>query len=196
MKILRRTMDKIWSLSASVGAKRVLFGVSFTESIFFPVPPDLFLITMTLAKRKEAFRLATICLVANILGAAVGYMIGKFFMELLGMPIIHFYGFEDQYFQIQEWYDKYSVWAVAAGALTPVPYKLCTLTAGAFEINFFTFILVSILARGFRFFTVAGLLYLYGEKVRFFVEKRLGLITLLLLVGVVLGFLLIKFLPT
>ena len=103
---------------------------------------------------------------------------------------------KDQYFQVQEWYDRYSVWAVAVGALSPIPYKLCTLTAGAFGINFFTFILVSILARGFRFFAVAGLLYLYGEKVRFFVEKRLGLITLLILVGVVLGFLLIKFLPT
>lgn len=194
MKILNKMMDKIWTLSASVGARRILFIVSFTESIFFPIPPDLLLVPMILARRKQAFQLAAICLVANILGAAVGYLIGKFFMELLGMPIIHFYTLEEQYVQIQTWYETYSAWAVAAAALTPVPYKLCTITAGAFNINFATFILVSILARGFRFFAIAGLLCLFGERVRFFIEKRLDLIMLLTLVGVVLGFVAFKFL--
>ena len=187
-------MDKIWQLSSTVGAKRVLFVVAFTESVFFPVPPDLFLIPMILARRQDAFKIAAVCLTGNILGAAAGYFIGKFFMDMLGLPIIEFYTLEEQYLQIQQWYESYSAWAVAAAALTPIPYKLCTITAGAFNINFFTFILVSILARGFRFFAISGLLYLFGERVRFFLEKRLDLIMLLTLVGVVLGFAAFKFL--
>ncbi|MBQ4133392.1 MAG: DedA family protein [Desulfovibrionaceae bacterium] len=187
-------MDKIWQLSSSVGAKRVLFAVAFTESIFFPIPPDLLLVPMILAKRHEAFKIAGVCLAGNLLGAAAGYFIGKFFMDALGMPIINFYALQDQYLQVQQWYDSYSAFAVAAAALTPIPYKLCTITAGAFDINFFTFMLVSLLARGFRFFAISGLLYLFGEKVRFFIEKRLDIIMLLTLIGVVVGFAVFKFL--
>lgn len=196
MKILNRMMDKIWSLSSTVGAKRVLFLVAFSESIFFPIPPDLLLVPMILAKRSDAFKIATVCLIGNILGAAGGYFIGKFFMDMIGLPIIDFYAMQEQYLQIQEWYETYSAWAVAAAALTPIPYKLCTITAGAFNVNFFTFILVSVLARGFRFFAISGLLYLFGERVRFFVEKRLDVIMLLTLVGVVVGFIIFKVLLT
>lgn len=188
-------MDKIWKLSASVGALRVMAIVSFTESIFFPVPPDLLLVPMVLADRKRAFKIATVCLIANLLGAAVGYMIGKFFMDLLGMPIINFYNLAEEYLRIQGLYETYSVLAVAAAALTPIPYKLCTISAGAFNINFATFMIVSFFARGARFFAITALLYVFGERVRFFVEKRLDLIMLLTLIGVVLGFLAIKFIP-
>ena len=195
MKILNRMMDKIWQISGSVGATRTLAGVSFAESIFFPVPPDLLLIPMVLADRKRAFKLAAICLVANIFGAAVGYFIGKFFMEVVGMAIINFYGLQEPFIQIQTWYEEYSALAVAVAALTPIPYKLCTITAGAFEINFVVFILLSILCRGARFFAIAGLLYLFGDKVRYFLEKRLDLILLGGMLLVVAGFVLIKVIP-
>ena len=187
-------MNKIWRLSSTVGAKRVLFLVSFSESIFFPIPPDLMLIPMILARRQAAFKIAAVCLAGNLLGAAAGYFIGKFFMDAVGLSIINFYTLQEQYLQIQQWYESYSAWAVTVAALTPIPYKVCTITAGAFEINFFIFMLASLLARGLRFFTVAGLLYLFGDRVRFFIEKRLDLIMLLTLIGVVAGFVLFKYL--
>ena len=188
-------MDKIWQISGSVGATRTLAGVSFVESIFFPVPPDLLLIPMILADRSRAFKLATICLVANILGAAVGYFIGKFFMDVAGMAIINFYSLQEPYIQVQTWYEQYSVLAIAVGALSPIPYKLCTITAGAFNINFGLFLLVSIVFRGARFFAIAGLLYAFGHKIRYFLEKRFDLILLGGMAIVVLGFVLVKIIP-
>ena len=194
MRIVQKMLDRIWRVADSKGAKNVLAIVSFTESIFFPVPPDLLLIPMALARRAEAFRLAAICLFTSLLGGIAGYFIGYFFMEVVGMPIIQFYGLMEKYGVIKEWYDTYNAWAVAAAGLTPIPYKLCTLTAGAFRIDFFVFILASTISRGVRFFTIAGLIYLFGERVRYFLEKRFDIVLLATLVLVVVGVVAIKFL--
>lgn len=193
MQFVQSWMDKLWQIAGSRGAGKVLAVVSFTESIFFPVPPDLLLIPMALADRKKAFRLAWQCLLFSLLGGLVGYAIGYYFMELLGMPIVRFYGLLDKYDLIHEWYDAYSAWAVALAGLTPIPYKLCTLTAGAFMINLPIFIVASTLSRGLRFFTIALLIYFYGEKVRFFLEKRFNLVVAATAVLVVLGFVAVKF---
>jgi membrane protein YqaA with SNARE-associated domain len=192
--LFKSLLDKLWQVSATKGAYKVLAFVAFTESIFFPIPPDLFLIPMALSQRQKAFRLAAHCLVFSVVGGVIGYGVGYFFMDAVGMPIVEFYGLMDKYVLVQEWYEKYNAWAVAAAGLTPIPYKLCTLTAGAFHINFFVFLVASIISRGVRFFIVVGLIYLFGEKVRFFLEKRFGLVMLLTLVGVVAGFLVIKYL--
>ncbi len=192
--MMKKWLDKIWLLAESKGARRTLATVSFTESIFFPLPPDLLLIPMALANRKQAFRLAAICLVSSLLGGILGYYVGYFFMDLLGMPIIRFYGFDDKYLVIKEWYDTYDAWAVAAAGLTPIPYKLCTLTAGAFRIDLPVFIVASTLSRGVRFFTIAGLIYLFGDRARFFLEKRFDLILLGTLILCVAGFVAIAFL--
>ncbi|AGW14267.1 YqaA family protein [Megalodesulfovibrio gigas] len=193
MKLFQSWMDRIWRLADSAGAERALAIVSCIESIFFPVPPDLMLIPMCLANRAKAFRYATICLVASILGGVIGYVIGYYFMEAIGQRIVEFYHFDAQILKIEAWYNKYSAWAVAIAGLTPVPYKVCTLTAGMFKISFPIFMVASVLSRGLRFFAVAGLIYLYGEKVRFFLEKRFDLVLTVSAVLVVLGFVVVKF---
>ncbi len=193
MSIFKSWLDKLWEIAATKGAVRVLAGVSFTESIFFPIPPDLLLIPMALADRKNAFKLAAYCLIFSLLGGIIGYFIGYYFMDFIGMPIVKFYGLEDKYLTLQGYYEQYSAWAVAVAGLTPIPYKLCTLTAGAFKINFLIFIVASTLSRGFRFFMVAGLIYLFGEKVRFFLEKRFDLVIAATTALVVLGFVAVKF---
>ncbi len=193
MAFMRSWMDRLWRVADSKGATKVLALVSFTESIFFPIPPDMLLIPMALANRRRAFILAAYCLLFSLLGGVVGYFVGYFFMELLGMPIVRFYGLLEKYDLIQLWYERYNAWAVAAAGLTPIPYKLCTLTAGAFKINFAVFIIASTVSRGVRFFAVAGLIYLFGEKVRFFLEKRFDLVLVAAMVLVVLGFVAVKF---
>ncbi|MGE4298618.1 MAG: YqaA family protein [Desulfovibrionaceae bacterium] len=194
MKLFKSWMDRLWAVAATKGAGRVLALVAFTESIFFPVPPDLLLIPMALARRERAFRLAGLCLGCSVLGGMAGYAVGYFFMETLGMPIVRFYGLMDKYGLVKEWYDAYSAWAVAVAGLTPIPYKLCTLTAGAFKIDFLVFMVASTLARGVRFFCIAGLIWLFGEKVRFFLEKRFDLVALATAALVVIGFVALKYL--
>ena len=171
-----------------------MFFLAFIESVFFPVPPDLLLIPLGLAARRQVFKLAGICLAGSVLGGAAGYLTGFFFMDAIGMPIVRLYGLENGYADMQEWYQRYDAWAVAAAGLTPIPYKLATLTAGAFKINFATFLLVSVLSRGLRFFAEAALIYLLGEKIRFFLEKRFDLLLLLGFVLVVAGFFAVKYL--
>ncbi|SHN51166.1 YqaA family protein [Desulfovibrio litoralis] len=193
MKLFDPLMAWVWRVSAKEGAVKALAILSFLESIFFPIPPDLLLIPLALSQREKAFKLAFITLISSLFGGIFGYFIGYFFMDTIGIKIMNFYNFEAQYLTIQEWYTKYDAWAVAIAGLTPVPYKLCTLTAGAFKINFFVFIVASTLSRGLRFFAIAGLIYVFGEKVRFFLEKRLDLVMIILLILGVLGFVALKF---
>lgn len=187
-------LNWVWRTAESKGAQRVLAAVSFTESIFFPIPPDLLLIPMALAKKEKAFRLAATCLLCSLFGGVLGYFLGYYFMEVVGMPIIRFYGLMDKYAVVKEWYDAYNAWAVAAAGLTPIPYKLCTLTAGAFRIDFWVFILASTISRGVRFFAIAGLIWLFGERVRYFLEKRFDIVLLVTLVLTVGGFIALKYL--
>lgn len=193
MKIFQNWMGALWELAARKGAEKVLMMVAFTESIFFPIPQDLLLIPMGLSRPQKVFRLATICLFASVLGGVAGYLIGLFFMEIIGMAIINFYGLTDKYLIIQNWYDKYDAWAVAVAGISPVPYKVCTLTAGAFKINFAVFVIASILSRGFRFYLIAAVIYWQGDRARIFLEKRFDLLISITLVLVILGFLFIKF---
>ncbi len=194
MRFFQRWMGALWDLAARKGAEKVLMLVAFTESIFFPIPQDLLLIPMGLSRPKKVFRLASLCLMASVLGGVAGYFIGLFFMEVIGMAIINFYGLTDKYLIIQQWYDRYDAWAVAVAGLSPVPYKVCTLTAGAFKINFVVFVVASVLSRGLRFYLIAALIYWQGERARNLLEKRFDLIVSITLVLVILGFVLIKFL--
>ena len=194
MKLMTRVMDWVSRSSLSPKAKWTLAILAFTESIIVPLPPDLLLIPMALTQRKKAFQFAAICMVSSVLGGIVGYFLGYYFMDYVGMPIINFYNLSKEYLVIKEWYDTYSAWAVAAAGLTPIPYKLCTLSAGAFKVNFFIFLIASILSRGLRFFAIAGLIYLFGERVRYFLEKRFDLVLLATLVLGIAGFVVLKFL--
>lgn len=194
MKWVQSLLERLQRRAETKGAKRTLFILAFVESSFFPIPPDLLLLPLGFAAPKQVFRLALICLVGSVLGGAFGYCLGYFFMDVIGMPIVRLYGLEDGFARMQEWYHQYDAWAVAAAGLTPIPYKVATLTAGAFKLDFFTFMAASVISRGIRFFAEAALIYFFGEKIRHFLEKRFDIFLLLTLIVVVAGFVVVKFL--
>ncbi|MFA9394345.1 MAG: YqaA family protein [Halodesulfovibrio sp.] len=194
MKLMSKLMDWVSRSALSPKAKWILAFVAFTESIIVPLPPDLLLIPMALTQRKKAFYFATICTVGSVFGGVIGYYIGYHFMDYLGMPIVRFYNLSTEYVAIKEWYDTYNAWAVAVAGLTPIPYKLCTLSAGAFKVNFGIFLFASVISRSLRFFAIAGLIYMFGERARYFLEKRFDLVLIGTLILGIAGFIALKFL--
>ena len=191
--MLRRLYDWTMSLAATRHAERALFGVSFVESSAFPIPPDVLLIPMVIAKPLKWLRLATLCTVASVLGAFLGYAIGMFLYEQIGQPILAFYGKEDAFGQIADWYNTWGGWGVLFAAVTPFPYKVLTIFSGATGLNFVVFTVVSIIGRAARFFLVAWLLRMYGEPIRLFIEKYLGILFTLFLVLLIGGFYAVRF---
>ena len=163
------------------------------ESSVFPIPPDVLLIPMVIAKPLKWLRLATLCTVASVLGAFLGYAIGMFLYEQIGQPILAFYGKEDAFGQIADWYNTWGGWGVLFAAVTPFPYKVLTIFSGATGLNFVVFTVVSIIGRAARFFLVAWLLRMYGEPIRLFIEKYLGILFTLFLVLLIGGFYAVRF---
>ncbi|PID71991.1 MAG: cytochrome B [Desulfobulbus propionicus] len=171
-----------------------LFFIAVAESSFFPLPPDVFLIALCVAAPRKSFTFAAICAVGSIVGGIIGYGLGLGFMDTLGQSILDMYGLEGKYATVQELYQRYDAWAVGAAGFTPLPYKLFTITAGAFNINFVTFVFMSILARSARFFLVAGLIYKFGAPVQHFINRYFNILTIVFLVVLLGGFVLIQFL--
>lgn len=169
-----------------------LFCIAFAESSFFPIPPDVFLIALCIAASKNAFKYASICAVGSVVGGAVGYGLGLWFMDSIGQNILEFYGLQEKYEVMQNLYRKYDVWAVGTAGFTPLPYKLFTLTAGAFKIDFPKFILVSIVSRSARFFLVAAIIWKFGEPMRLYIDKYFGILTTVFMILLIGGFVLIK----
>ncbi|MEM6464098.1 MAG: YqaA family protein [Pseudomonadota bacterium] len=191
--MLRRLYDWTMSLAATRHARSALAGVSFVESSFFPIPPDVLLIPMVLADRAAWWKTALICTIASVLGALLGYFIGMYLYEAIGQPILAFYGKENSFDQISQWYNTYGGWGVLFAAITPFPYKVLTIFSGATGLNLFTFIIVSIIGRSFRFFLVAYLLYRFGQPIRDFIEKYLGMLFVLFVTLLVGGFYALRF---
>lgn len=169
-----------------------LFFIAVAESSFFPIPPDIFLMVLCIAVPRKAFRYAAICSVGSVLGGMLGYGLGMGFMDTIGVKILEWYGLHDKYEVVKSLYQQYDALAVGAAGFTPLPYKLFTITAGAFKINFLTFVLISILSRSARFFLVAGFIYKFGAPVRHFIERYFNLLTIAFFVLLVGGFLVIK----
>jgi membrane protein YqaA with SNARE-associated domain len=191
---IRQIYDKSLLWVQSPSGVWALFLLAVAESSFFPIPPDVFLMMLCIAAPKKAFRYAAICAVGSVLGGAIGYGLGMGFMDTLGVKILDWYGLQDKYVVVQDLYQRYDALAVGAAGFTPLPYKLFTITAGAFKINFVTFILMSIVSRSARFFLVAALIYKFGAPIRYFIEKYFNLLTILFLILLIGGFLLIRFL--
>ena len=189
--MLRSLYDWTMNLAAHRHARWGLALVSFAESSFFPIPPDVALIPMVLAKRALAWTYALICTIASVLGGVAGYAIGFFFFVQLGEPILGFYGYSDQFASFAERYNEYGVWIVLIAGRTPFPYKVITIASGATGLNFVVFMLASIAARGIRFFAVAGLLWWFGEPIRIFIDKYFGLLSFLFVALLIGGFLLV-----
>ena len=192
--MLRRLYDRVLALAGSPRAGLWLAVVSFVESSFFPVPPDALLIPMVLARPDRAWRLAFVCTVASVAGGALGYLIGYALFDVLAEPILRAYHYQDAFAAFQAKYAEWGLWVILIKGLTPIPYKIVTIASGAARFNFGIFMLASAATRGVRFFAVAGLLRTWGEPVRAFIEKRLTLVTTALLIGIVGGFLLLKYL--
>jgi len=162
--------------------------VSFAESSFFPIPPDVMLIPMSLARPKRAWFYATVCTVTSVAGGVVGYLIGALLYDSVGQWIINLYGGGDKVDAFRALYAEYGAWIIIGKGLTPIPYKLVTIVSGFAGYNIWMFILCSIIARGGRFFIVAIVLNFYGEQIKAELEKRLGFWVILSAVVLVLGF--------
>jgi membrane protein YqaA with SNARE-associated domain len=191
--MLRRLYDWTLSLAAGPRANAALFGVSFAESSFFPLPPDILLVPMILARPDRAYRLAAWCGIASTLGGLLGYAIGALLYDTLGLWIINLYGYGEKMDAFRDAYAAYGAWIILLKGLTPIPYKLVTITSGFAGYDFLLFFLLSLVSRSLRFLAVAWLLRRYGEPVREFIEKRLELSALLLLAVVVGGFVVVKY---
>lgn len=166
-----------------------LGAVSFAESSVFPIPPDAMLIPMALARPDQAWRLATICTVASVLGGILGYSLGYFLFEAIAEPVLAAYGHADALARFESWFQRWGAAVILVKGLTPIPFKLVTIAAGAAKMDFATFLLTSAVTRGARFFLLAALIRRFGPGVRDFIERRLVLVTsaaaLLLVLGVV-----------
>jgi len=191
--MLRRTYDWMMQSARHQRAPQALFWVSFVESSIFPIPPDVMLVPMVLAERAKAWTYATIATIGSVIGGVAGYAIGFFLLELIGGPILRFYGYADRFQEFASLFNEWGVWILIIKGMTPFPYKVLTILAGATHMNLLGFIAASIVARSMRFYLVAGLLYWFGAPVREFIEKRLSLVTTVFVVLLVGGFVAIKF---
>ena len=191
--MLRRLYDWTMSLAAHRHARWGLAGVAFIESSVFPIPPDVLLIPMVLARRAAAWKLAALASVWSVLGGLLGYAIGWLLFDTVGRSILAFYGLDQAFTEFQGRYNEWGAWIVFIAGVTPFPYKVITIASGVTQLNIAVFIAASILARGIRFFAVAGLLWLFGPPIMAFVEKYLGLVFTLFMVLLIGGFVLARY---
>ena len=192
---LRRLYDWVEHFAETPYGLWALFLLAFAESSFFPVPPDVLLIALAVSIPARAFRYALICSVGSVFGGMFGYLIGYQFMEFIGFGILNFYGLTDKYESMAELYNRYNAWVVGIAGFTPIPYKVFTISAGAFKINFLVFLLASVVSRSARFFLVAGLIYMFGKQIRTFIERYFNVLAVLFVLLLVAGFILIGFYP-
>ncbi len=184
-----------WTMRQAAGkhAAPALAVVSFAESSFFPIPPDVMLIPMVLARPERAWWIATICTAASVIGGFLGYAVGFFLFATLGQMIMDFYHLQEAFKTYQGMFEEYGLWVILIKGLTPIPYKLITIASGVFKFDFLIFTLASIATRGLRFFGVTAMLWKFGAPIREFIDKRLTVLGygfLGLLVG---GFVVVRF---
>ena len=192
--MLRRLYDWVLSWAETPYGTWALFLLAFCESSFFPIPPDILLIALAVAVPKKSLKYALICSAGSVLGGCFGYLIGWQFMASIGSPIVDFYGLGAKVEYIGALYNKYDAWAVGIAGFTPIPYKVFTIAAGVFKINFSVFVLTSLVSRSARFFIVGGLIYIFGAKIQGFIDKYFNILAVAFTVLLVLGFVVIKYL--
>ena len=190
--MLRRTYDRLMSEANKPGAERVLAAVSFAESSFFPIPPDVMIVPMVLANPDRAWRIALIATTASVVGGLFGYAIGYFLFETLGNWVFNFYGLQQKAQAFQASYAEWGLWIILIKGLTPIPYKLVTITSGAAHFSLPVFVAASVVTRGARFFLLSALLRRFGPAIRDFIERRLTLVTSAFAAAIVLGFLALR----
>jgi len=192
--MLQRLYARTLEIAAGPNALAALLVVSFAESSFFPIPPDILLIPMILARPHQAFRLAALCTLASVAGGLVGYAIGYFLFDAIGRPVLEFYHAMGSYDALKAGFAEWGVWIIIIKGMTPIPYKLITIASGVAHFDLASFIGASIISRSVRFFLVAALLWYFGDAARQFIERRLTLVTTVFAVALVGGFVALRYL--
>ncbi len=203
MKYLRQLYDWVLHWADTRYGPAALFLLAFAEASFFPLPPDALLIALVLGSQKKAFRFATNCTVGSLLGAMLGYSIG-YFVWWSGpsefSSIAHFFynnipGFDENlFYEVKSLYDKWNFWIIFTAGFTPIPYKVFTISAGAFQINFGMFLIASVVSRAGRFFLVSFLIWKFGEPIKAFIDKYFNALAILFTVLLIGGFFAIQYL--
>ena len=168
--------------------------ISFAESSFLPLPPDFLLVPMILAQPRRAWLIALICTITSVVGGYVGYAIGYFLFDAIGLPVLAFYHMMDKYEAFKAAFAEWGAWIIVIKGLTPIPFKLVTIASGAAQFNLVPFTLASLVSRSLRFFLLAALLWRFGEPIRDFIERRLMLVTRLVAAALVGGFVVLRYL--
>ena len=192
--LTRRIYDHTLNLASRKNALTWLFVISFIESSFFPIPPDIMIIPMVLATPKEAYKIAGVATVASVLGGYFGYFIGVYGFELIARPLLEFYGYMKQFGEFENYYHEYGAWIVFGAGITPFPYKIITIASGVVRLDLVVFTIASVIARGMRFYFIAWLLKRFGDPMKVFIEKNLNLISILFLLLLIGGFAAVKLL--
>lgn len=192
--MLRRLYDWVLHWAETPYGSWALFLLAFAESSFFPIPPDVLLIALAISIPSRSLKYALICSIGSVLGGIGGYVIGYKFMDLIGFHILNFYGLTDKYDTLGALYNRYNAWAVGIAGFTPIPYKVFTLAAGAFKINFSIFLLASAVSRSARFFLVGLLIYLFGAAIRGFINRYFNTLAVIFTILLIGGIILIKWL--
>lgn len=191
--MLRRLYDWVLHWAATPYGTWALFLLAFSESSFFPIPPDVLLIALAVAIPKKSFKYALLCSVGSVVGGCFGYLIGWQFMASVGEKIIAFYGLDAKVEHIARLYMTYDAWAIGIAGFTPIPYKVFTISAGAFKINFSVFIFASLVSRSARFFLVGGLIYIFGPQIKAFIDRYFDLLAIAFTVLLIAGFVVFKY---
>lgn len=191
--MLRKSYNWIIGYAGRPSASYMLAAVSFAESSFFPIPPDPLYIAMLVANRNQIWRLAILCTLSSVIGGILGYYIGYGLYEGVGSWIIEKYHMEAAFQKLQNDFQAWGFWIIALKGLTPIPYKIVTIASGVAKLDMTTFLVASVIARGFRFFSLALLIYFFGPHVRDYIEKNLGLVTTIAFIALVGGFILFKY---
>ena len=194
MNLLRKLYD--WTLEKSKDPKAPWFLaiISFSESSFFPIPPDIILIPMVIAKRAKAWFFAFICTLSSVLGGVAGYFIGYFFYLTIGEFIIELYSYQSEYSDFQSKYEgEIWLWFIFFAGLTPFPFKIITIASGALKINMISFVAIALVSRGLRFYLVATLLKFFGNYIKEYIDKYFNLFTFVFFILLIGGFIFFKY---
>jgi len=192
--LLRKLYDWVISWSNKKHASKALFGLAFAESSFFPIPPDVLQIALSVSKPRNSFIYALISSIGSVLGGIFGYFIGFFLFDSVGKLIIDTLGYQAQFDAVGNLYKSYAFLAILTAAFTPIPYKVFTIAAGFWQVGLMPLITASLIGRSARFFLVATLFYFFGPKIKAFIDKYFNLLTILFIVLLIGGFIAIKYL--
>lgn len=192
--MFKKLYDWTLSLSASPRAPQALAAISFAESSFFPIPPDVMLVPMTMAKPERAWNYALICTIASVLGGIAGYAIGALLYDTLGAWLIKLYGYGDKMDAFRALYQQHGHWIILIKGFTPIPFKLITIASGLAGYDFLMFVLLSAITRAARFFFVAGIMNRFGAPLRRFIEENLTAVGIGSILAIIGGFAAVKFL--